>query len=198
MPAAGNFATFSRLPATYSTLDFTRNPLAGKKNWHLLPTTPSLLPTAACTKHFGWRREIKNIIIAKCSKLSDVVEGTSRSPTFHCFSSESYVIKYTSLETKMPCITWRGTENKALSDTSCNVNFFYCFTIKYKATWKENLVVNQMSLRAFFHASLQSCSPSLCYSWLFFFSEDSYRKQVVIDGETCLLVSSLFTVFFIT
>ena len=29
------------------------------------------------------------------------------------------------------------------------------FTSKYKATWKENLAVNQMSLRAFFHAPLQ-------------------------------------------
>ena len=31
-------------------LDFTRNPLAGKGTWCLLPTTPYMLPTA--TKHF--------------------------------------------------------------------------------------------------------------------------------------------------
>ena len=36
---AGNFATFSQFLAAYSTLDFTRNPLAGKGTWHLLPTT---------------------------------------------------------------------------------------------------------------------------------------------------------------
>ena len=46
--------------------------------------------------------------------------------------------------------SWRGTWNKALSDTWCNIKFSFCFSSKYKATWKENLVVNQMSLRAFF------------------------------------------------
>ena len=50
VPAAGNFATFSPFLATYSTLDFTRSSLAGTGTWHLLPTTPSMLPTA--TKHF--------------------------------------------------------------------------------------------------------------------------------------------------
>ena len=30
-------------------LDFTWSPLEGKGTWHLLPTTPSMLPTA--TKH---------------------------------------------------------------------------------------------------------------------------------------------------
>ena len=38
------------LLAGYSTLDLTRNPLAGKGTWCLLPTTPSMLPTI--TKHF--------------------------------------------------------------------------------------------------------------------------------------------------
>ena len=47
--AAGNFAAFSPFLAAYSTLDFTRSPLAGKGTWCLLPTTP-MLPTA--TKHF--------------------------------------------------------------------------------------------------------------------------------------------------
>ena len=48
---AGNFAAFSQFLAAYSTLDFTRNPLACKGTWHLLPTTPSsMLPTA--TKHY--------------------------------------------------------------------------------------------------------------------------------------------------
>ena len=39
-----------QLLATYSTLDFTRSPLAGRGSWHLLPITPDMLPTA--TKHF--------------------------------------------------------------------------------------------------------------------------------------------------
>ena len=50
MPAAGDFAAFSQFLAAYSTLDFTRSPLAGKGTWCLLPITPSMLPTA--TKHF--------------------------------------------------------------------------------------------------------------------------------------------------
>ena len=41
--AAGNFATISQFLATYSTLDFTRSPLAGKGTWCLLSTA---------TKHF--------------------------------------------------------------------------------------------------------------------------------------------------
>ena len=49
---------------------------------------------------------------------------------------------------------WRGARKKALSDTWCNVKFSFCFTSKYKAIWKENLVVNQMSLRAFVHIPL--------------------------------------------
>ena len=48
--AVSNFAPSSQLLAAYSTLDFTRSPLAGKVTWHLLPTTPAMLPTAA--KHF--------------------------------------------------------------------------------------------------------------------------------------------------
>ena len=46
---------FSPFLAAYSTLDFTMSSLAGKGTWCLLPTTPSMLPTA--TKHFdraGW------------------------------------------------------------------------------------------------------------------------------------------------
>ena len=50
VPAAGNFAAFSQFLAAFSTLDFTRSPLAGKGAWSLLPTTPGMLPTA--TKHF--------------------------------------------------------------------------------------------------------------------------------------------------
>ena len=49
-PAASNFAAFSQFFAAYSTLHLTRSPLAGKGTWCLLPTTPSMLPTA--TKHF--------------------------------------------------------------------------------------------------------------------------------------------------
>ena len=50
MPAGGNFAAFNQFLATYSTLDFTRSPLAGKGTWCLLHTTSSMLLTA--TKHF--------------------------------------------------------------------------------------------------------------------------------------------------
>ena len=46
VPAAGNFAAFSQFLAAYSTLDITRKLLAGKGTWYLLPTTPSMLPTA--------------------------------------------------------------------------------------------------------------------------------------------------------
>ena len=49
---------------------------------------------------------------------------------------------------------WRAAWNKALRDTWCYDKFSFCFTSKYKAIWKENLVVNQMPLRAFFHAPL--------------------------------------------
>ena len=54
----GIFAAFSQFLASYSTLDFTRSPLAGKGTWCLLPTTPSLLPTA--TKHFDMAGPVKD------------------------------------------------------------------------------------------------------------------------------------------
>ena len=50
VPAAGNSAAFSQFMAACSMLDFTRSPIAGKGTWHLLPTTPTVLPNA--TKHF--------------------------------------------------------------------------------------------------------------------------------------------------
>ena len=50
VPATSNFAPFSQFLAAHSTLDFTRSPLVGKGTWCLLPTTPSMLPTAS--KHF--------------------------------------------------------------------------------------------------------------------------------------------------
>ena len=50
MQAASKFDAFSPFLAAYSTLDFTRSPLAGKGTWCLLPTTSSMLPTAK--KHF--------------------------------------------------------------------------------------------------------------------------------------------------
>ena len=34
---------------------------------------------------------------------------------------------------------------------------------------------------------LAMTAPKFFYLFLFCFAEDSYRKQVVIDGETCLL-----------
>ena len=37
-------------PSAYFTMDFTGSPLAGTGSWHLLPSTPAMLPTAA--KHF--------------------------------------------------------------------------------------------------------------------------------------------------
>ena len=50
VPTGSNFSAFSQILATYTTLDFTKSPLAGKRTWCLLPTTPAVLPTA--TKHF--------------------------------------------------------------------------------------------------------------------------------------------------
>ena len=50
MPAASNFATFSQFLAAHFALDFSKSPLADKGTWCLLPTTPSMLPTAS--KHF--------------------------------------------------------------------------------------------------------------------------------------------------
>ena len=50
MPAGGNFASYSRLSAAFSTLDLTRSHIANKGAWHLLPTTSAVLPTA--TNHF--------------------------------------------------------------------------------------------------------------------------------------------------
>ena len=61
VPAAGNFAAFSLFFAAYSTLDFTMSALAGKGTWCLLPTTPSMLPTA--TKHFD--RAVNEILSKK-------------------------------------------------------------------------------------------------------------------------------------
>ena len=48
----------------------------------------------------------------------------------------------------------KGAWKKGLSDTWCSVKFSFCFTSKYKAISKENLVVNQMSLRPFFPRTL--------------------------------------------
>ena len=52
VPAANTFATSSQFLAAYSTLDFTRSPPADRGTWHLLHTTPSMLPTSTTTKHF--------------------------------------------------------------------------------------------------------------------------------------------------
>ena len=43
-----------------------------------------------------------------------------------------------------------------------NVKFSFWFTSKYKAIWKENLVVNQMSFRHFFHTPLRL---NLSFKW---------------------------------
>ena len=52
--AAGNFASFSQFVAASSTLDFNKNPLAGKGTWCLLPTTPSTCMLPSATKDFDW------------------------------------------------------------------------------------------------------------------------------------------------
>ena len=65
VPAAGNFAAFSPFLAAYSTLDFTMSPQAGNGTWCLLPTAPSMLPTA--TKHFdraGFELKLKQSVVA--------------------------------------------------------------------------------------------------------------------------------------
>ena len=76
--ASGNFAAFSQLHvlAAYSTLDYTGSPLAAKGTWHLLPTTPAMLPTAG--KHFDRVALIDSLavvlhklcIYSKCCVLS--------------------------------------------------------------------------------------------------------------------------------
>ena len=73
VPAGSNFAPFSQLLAAYSTLDFTRSPLAGKGTWHLLPTTPDMLPTA--TKQFDRA--------GPCERLSlSFHPGSSNTPSY--------------------------------------------------------------------------------------------------------------------
>ena len=62
VPGASNFAAFSPVFATCSTLDFTMSPLAGKGTWCLLTTTPSILPAA--TKHFD-RAESLAVILSE-------------------------------------------------------------------------------------------------------------------------------------
>ena len=52
-----DFAAYSWLSAASSTLDLTRSPLESKGVWHLLPTTPAYLPTAAFKTFWqGWER----------------------------------------------------------------------------------------------------------------------------------------------
>ena len=65
VPAACNFATVSQFLAAYSTLNFTRSPLAGKGTWCLLPATPSMLPTAA--KHFDRAGHLSEYIPGRVS-----------------------------------------------------------------------------------------------------------------------------------
>ena len=74
VPAAGNFAAFNPFLATYSTLDFTMTPLAGKGTWCcVLPTTPPMLPTA--TKHFD----------RAASDFTQVDENVGYSHQLQCF-----------------------------------------------------------------------------------------------------------------
>ena len=47
-------------------------------------------------------------------------------------------------------------KNEALSGTLCNIKFSFCFISKFKAIWKENLVGNQKTLRAFITHPLKS------------------------------------------
>ena len=49
VPAGNNFAIFSQCLAAYSTLDFTRSPLAGKGTWCLMATAPSMPPVGPKT-----------------------------------------------------------------------------------------------------------------------------------------------------
>ena len=52
VPAAGNFAAFSPFLATYSTLDFTMSPLAGKGTWARLFKARSSLPRVSINFDF--------------------------------------------------------------------------------------------------------------------------------------------------
>ena len=50
---------------------------------------------------------------------------------------------------------WRGVWNKVLSESFCNVKFSLIFSSKYKVIWKDNMAIDQKSLKAFFHAPVQ-------------------------------------------
>ena len=71
---------------------------------------------------------------------------------------------------------------EALNGTWCNVKFSFCFTSKYKAIWKDNLVVNQASLRAFYHRPLQLKASN----------------TVHFSISVFLMISALTTVFFVS
>ena len=88
---------------------------------------------------------------------------------------------------------FHGPITKAPSDTWCNVKFSFCLTSKYKAIWKENLVVNQMSLRAFI-----PCTPTILVlthleggrtsssKFQIFCSPQPAYSQKVVNSSMCL------------
>ena len=82
---------------------------------------------------------------------------------------------------------WMGSRNKAPSDTWCNVKFS-CFTSKYTAIWNENLAVNQMSLRAFFHAPLQCMEASTLEVW----TSQAFLPHIIL----CILYVNVLLVSF--
>ena len=89
MPAASNFATFSQFLAAYSTLDFTWNLLAGKGAWSLLPTTPSMLPTA--TKHFD-RTGILHFLVTPTDCVFSLRDTAKEKKQTDVASSNHYIM----------------------------------------------------------------------------------------------------------
>ena len=60
VPAADNFAAFSQFLAAYSTLDFTKNPPAGKGTWCLLPTATEHFDKAGLFRPFTYSENTVN------------------------------------------------------------------------------------------------------------------------------------------
>ena len=112
VPAAGNFAAFSPFLAAYSTLDFTMSPLAGKGTSCLLPTTPSMLPTATGLLNF-------NIMTQMLLNLHEVHMYWENIES----SSFIYLFFFASL--------WAKPNEKAKSYSSIKVFIMTAFTLNF-------------------------------------------------------------------
>ena len=130
----------------YSTLDFTRSPLAGKGTWCLLPITPSMLPTA--TKHFDrvgqyhngtyWSGSlghttrkygcsiIVNVLFLLLKKLRNITLKSTNSTNLYSKKCVD-AVNYQACPSMMFC--------RVILVVSCLLNETLCFSI-YKLTLK--------------------------------------------------------------